>query len=74
MCSGEYTANGDINMTTTKTLKGTINGNLTVFPLGAIAYKYQDPTESARWLYSADDLEDIISVDPSLIVLPEVYE
>lgn len=45
-----------------------INGIPTDIPAGAIAYKYADPTEDARWLYSKDDVHDIEREDPSLIV------
>lgn len=34
----------------------------------AIAYKYNDPTEGARWIYDEGDLADIRREDPSLIV------
>jgi hypothetical protein len=36
-------------------------------PAGAIAYKYTDPTEGARWVYEESDLAEIQSQDPSLI-------
>jgi hypothetical protein len=37
-------------------------------PEGAVAYKYADPTEGARWVYEQEDLAEIRSADPSLIV------
>lgn len=49
-----------------------INGVETQVPAGAIAYKYADPTEDARWVYDESDLADIRSEDPSLIVQVEV--
>ncbi len=45
-----------------------INGVATEVPAGAIAYKYADPTEGARWVYDESDLADIRREDPSLIV------
>lgn len=45
-----------------------INGVSMQVPDGAIAYKYADPTEGARWLYDADEAADIEREDPSLIV------
>jgi len=45
-----------------------INGIETAVPAGAIAYKYADPTEGARWVYEQSDLDDIRREDPSLIV------
>lgn len=37
-------------------------------PVDAIAYKYADPTEGARYIYDQSELSDIRSEDPSLIV------
>lgn len=37
-------------------------------PAGAVAYKYADPTEDARWIYDADEAREIAAEDPSLIV------
>lgn len=37
-------------------------------PEGAVAYKYADPTEDARWIYDADEAREIAAEDPSLIV------
>ena len=45
-----------------------INGEMTKVPDGAIAWKYTDPTEGARWVYDYVDLISIIAEDPSLIV------
>lgn len=45
-----------------------INGVSTEVPAGAIAYKYADPTEGARWIYDESDLADIRREDPSLII------
>lgn len=45
-----------------------INGIAITAPDGAIAYKYADPTEDARWVYAEDDLRAVKSEDPSLIV------
>jgi len=46
-----------------------INGVAVVVPAGAIAYKYADPTEDARWIYDAGEARQIASEDPSLIIL-----
>lgn len=48
-----------------------INGIPTNVPAGAIAFKYADPTGSACWLYSEDDVRDVEREDPSLIVRVE---
>lgn len=45
-----------------------INGKQIEVPVGAIAYKYADPTEGARWVYEQADLEDIRREDPSLLI------
>lgn len=45
-----------------------INNEPTEVPAGAIAYKYTDPTEEARWLYDEAEVEEIERVDPGLIV------
>jgi hypothetical protein len=45
-----------------------INGVETAVPEGAVAYKYADPTEDARWVYDEDDAADIRREDPSLLV------
>lgn len=45
-----------------------INGVETQVPAAAIAYKYADPTEDARWVYDQSDLASIRREDPSLIV------
>lgn len=47
-----------------------INGTPVAPPEGAIAYKYNDPIEDARWIYEEDDLQAIAAEDPSLIVRP----
>jgi hypothetical protein len=45
-----------------------INGKLVwAVPEGAIAWKYADSTEGARWVYDPADLEEIEAADPSLI-------
>lgn len=36
-------------------------------PPGAIAYKYADPTEGARWIYHEDDLARVKSENPSIV-------
>lgn len=46
----------------------TINGVRVAAPDGALAYKYADPVEDARWIYDADEWGRIASEDPSLIV------
>lgn len=45
-----------------------VNGRAVVVPAGALAYKYADPTEDARWLYDPAEAADIERVDPGLIV------
>lgn len=49
-----------------------INGVTTEVPAGAIAFKYADPTEGARWVYDESDLADIRSEDPGLLVIARV--
>lgn len=56
----------------TKTIQ--INGQPTQVPEGAIAYKYADPIEDARWVYDEADLRDIRREDPSLLVMVEEGE
>lgn len=51
-----------------------INGVTVVVPEGAIAYKYADPIEDARWVYDESELEEIRRADPSLIEVPECIE
>lgn len=48
-----------------------INGKQIEVPAGAIAYKYADPIEGARWVYDESDLADIGREDPSLLVSVE---
>jgi hypothetical protein len=50
----------------TETIK--INERDVQVPEGAVAYKYADPTEDARWLYSEDEVRQIEREDPGLIV------
>jgi hypothetical protein len=45
----------------------TINGTRVAAPEGAVAYKYADPVEDARWLYDDDYARRIEAEDPSLI-------
>jgi len=40
-------------------------------PVGAVALKYADPTEGARWIYDEDEADEIALIDPSLIVRVE---
>lgn len=51
---------------TTQTIE--INGSATDVPTGAIAYKYADPTEDARWITDESEARQIASDDPRLIV------
>lgn len=44
-----------------------INNVKTEAPEGAVAWKYADPTEDARWIYDADEAREIEREDPSLI-------
>jgi len=48
--------------------KMNINGMSLTVPKGAIAFKYTDPTEESRWIFSEEDIKDIRAVDPSLIL------
>lgn len=51
-----------------------LNERLMLVPWGAVAYKYADPTEDARWLYDDDEAERIAHEDPSLVVWPDDVE
>lgn len=44
-----------------------INGQDVDVPTGAVAWKYNDPIEDARWLYDESEAREIASVDPSLV-------
>lgn len=46
----------------------TINGETVEAPAGAVAYKYADPVEDARWIYDQDEADTIAAEDPSLVV------
>lgn len=46
-----------------------INGVAVAVPENAVAYKYADPIEDARWIYDASEAESIRREDPSLIVM-----
>lgn len=56
-------------MDTTRT--ATINGRPTEAPEGAVAFKYADPIEDARWIGDEDEARDIAGDDPTLIVWVE---
>ncbi len=45
----------------------TINGTVIAAPDGAVAYKYADPTEDARWLYTEREVEMVAREDAGLI-------
>ncbi len=45
-----------------------INGVQTQVPVGAVAYKYADPTQGARWIMDRNEACEIASEDRSLIV------
>lgn len=45
-----------------------INDTQVPVPEGAVAFKYSDPIEAARWIYDEDEATEIESIDPSLIV------
>jgi len=47
-----------------------INGTAVAMPTRAVAYKYADPTEDARWVYDDDEAREIAREDISLIVYP----
>ena len=49
-----------------------INQVETPAPEIAVAYKYADPTEGARWIYTEDETRAIAALDPGLIC--EVYD
>jgi hypothetical protein len=38
------------------------------WPDGAIAYKYSDPIENARWIYDQREARKIAAEDPNLLV------
>lgn len=44
-----------------------INGKWVVAPRYAIAHKYTDPTEDAKWLREDWEVDEVMAVDPSLI-------
>ena len=46
-----------------------INGVTVAVPENAVAYKYADPTEDARWIYDESEANHIRREDPSLIVM-----
>ena len=46
----------------------TIRGVKIAAPEGAVAYKYADPEEDARWIYDEDEATEIAAEDPSLLV------
>ncbi len=46
----------------------TINGVTIAAPKGAVAYKYSDPEEDARWIYDEDEAAEIAAEDHSLLV------
>jgi hypothetical protein len=48
-----------------------INGVTVAAPEGAIAYKYADPTEDARWVYLTADAREIEREDPGLLAWVE---
>jgi hypothetical protein len=45
-----------------------INGQPTEAPAGAVAWKYNDPTEDARWITDEAEARAIEREDASLIV------
>ena len=45
-----------------------INGAMVEAPENAVAWKYNDPIEPARWVYDTDEARDIEGEDNSLIV------
>ena len=50
-----------------------INGVSVAVPVGAIAYKYADPTEDARWIFDEEELRSIMRDDPSLIAISSSF-
>lgn len=46
----------------------TIRGVTIAAPEGAVAYKYADPAEDARWVYDGGEAAEIAAEDPSLLV------
>jgi hypothetical protein len=49
-----------------------VNGEPVAAPKDAVAYKYADPIEDARWLINDDEVIEIKREDPSLVVPVEV--
>ncbi len=49
-------------------MQATINGTTISAPDNAVAYKYADPTEDARWVYDEREAREIENEDPNLIV------
>jgi hypothetical protein len=47
-----------------------INGVVVAMPPGAVAYKYADPVEDARWLFDERDATRVAQTDPSLVCWP----
>lgn len=45
------------------------SGIFLAIPESAIAWKYSDPTEDARWIEDESDLQAIRREDPSLVVM-----
>jgi len=45
-----------------------INGESVPVPPGAIAYKYADPTQDARWVFDEQDARDIARKDSNLLI------
>lgn len=45
-----------------------INDQVVEAPEHAIAYKYEDPTDDARWIFDESEVYEIRQVDPSLLV------
>jgi len=51
-----------------------INGTTVAAPRDAVAYKYQDPVEEAKWIYDPEEAREIEREDPGLIVWVEEQE
>jgi hypothetical protein len=65
----DYLAHPDFRATTIW-----VSGTELDVPEGAIAYKYADPTEDARWIYEDDDLAAIKRSDPSLVLMVVAFD
>ena len=52
-------------------MQAIINGTIIAAPDNAVAYKYADPTEDARWVFDEGEAREIEGEDPNIIVWVE---